>query len=448
MKENYDLIVIGSGSAGSVAASKCNQAGWKVAVIDERPFGGTCALRGCDPKKVLHGAAELYDWQKRMKGKGVNGEIVIDWPELMAFKRNFTAPVPEQRERAFNKQGIDTYHGKAAFSSETTVTVGGTELIGEKFLIATGAMSRPLPFSGSEYLTESDAFMELDALPETIVCVGGGYISFEFAHLAARAGANVHIIQRGDNPLKQFDPDLVNVLLEKTRELGIKVHVGHEVKKITKTADSYLVHAQTQTGDQTFKADLVVHGAGRVPALDLALEKGGVVSEKAGISVNKYLQSVSNQRVYAAGDVVATPGLPLTPIASMESHIVAKNLLEDNQQAVDYQATPSVVFTVPKLASVGMSVEEAERSKRNIEIKYEQVANWFTYKRTNQSHAAFKIIIDQDEDKILGAHLLSEEADELINHFATAIQVGLTTKALKQMVYAYPTAASDIAHML
>lgn len=448
MTKKYDLIVIGSGSAGSVAASKCNQAGWKVAIIDERPLGGTCALRGCDPKKVLHGAAELYDWQKRMKGKGIIGDISIDWSELIAFKRTFTAPVPEQREKAFNKQGIDTYRGKVTFSSETTVTVEGTELEGDKFLIASGAIPRPLAFEGSKHLIHSDAFMALNALPETIVFVGGGYISFEFAHLAARAGAKVHIIQRGDRALKHFDPELVKILLEKTSELGIDVHIGHEVNRIVREADGYTVHAKTQASDVAFSADLVVHGAGRVPALNLALEKANITSEKEGISVNEYLQSSSNQHVYAAGDVVATTGLRLTPIASMESHIVAKNLLNDNQQVVDYRATPSVVFTVPKLASVGMTSQEAEQSNRNIVIKYKKAEDWFTHKRTNESHAAFKIIIDKDEDKILGAHLLSEEADELINHFATAIQVGLTTNALKQMIYAYPTAASDIAHML
>lgn len=448
MTNRYDLIVIGSGSGGSITAAKCNQAGWNVAMIDDRPYGGTCALRGCDPKKVLHGAAELYDWQERMKGKGIQGDLTINWSELMQFKRTFTEPVPDQKEQTLNKKGIDTYHGKASFISENQLTVGDEVLEGRYILIATGAMPTPIPIQGKEHLTYSDEFLELNNLPETIVFVGGGYISFEFAHIAARAGAKVHIIHRGKRPLENFDADLVDALIQKSREIGIQVHVEHSVESIEKDNDKFLIHARTNEKIVTFQSDLVVHGAGRVPSLDMDLEKGNVDREKRGVVVNEYLQSVSNPHVYAAGDVAATSGLPLTPVASMESHIVATNLLKGNHKKVDYPPMPSVVFTVPKLASVGLTEEEAKTSGKNIEVKHQEVNNWYTYKRTNESHTGFKVLIDKDQDQIVGAHLISEEADELINHLATAIRFGISPKELKQVIYAYPTAASDIAYMI
>ena len=448
MTKKYDLIVIGTGSAGSITAAKCNKAGWSVAMIDDRPFGGTCALRGCDPKKVLHGAAELIDWNKRMARNGVPSEASINWKDLMSFKRTFTDHVPEKKEQALNKQGIDTYHGKASFISEDQLEVDQERLEGKHFLIASGAKPTPLPIQGEEHLTYSDEFLELDELPQRIVFVGGGYISFEFAHIAARAGSEVHIIHRGQRPLENFDVGLVDILLEKSKEIGIQVHLQHSVESIEKEQGKFHVYARKKEDITRFEADIVIHGAGRVPALDMNLEKGNIERKKHGVHVNEYLQSVSNPNVYAAGDAAATDGLPLTPVASADSHIVASNLLKGNSRKIEYPVIPSAVFTVPKMASVGMSEEEAKNSGRNIKVKHKNISDWFTYKRTNEGFAAFKVLIDEDSDQVVGAHLISNEADELINHFATAIRFGISTKELKQMIFAYPTAASDIAHML
>ena len=195
----YDLIVIGTGVAASTVAWECYSAGWKIAIIDSRPFGGTCALRGCDPKKVLVGAAEVIDWNHRMGDKGISNtnDIHIKWPELMHFKRSFTEPVPKAREDQFSNAAIATFHGHASFTDATTIKVtekkdgGGTDhvLNGKYILVATGAKPAKLNIPGEEHVTISDQFLELDYLPERIVFIGGGYISFEFAHIAARAGA-------------------------------------------------------------------------------------------------------------------------------------------------------------------------------------------------------------------------------------------------------------------
>lgn len=449
MEKQFDLIVIGTGSGGSTAAAKCNKAGWKVAVIDSRPFGGTCALRGCDPKKVLVGAADMIEGMERMKGKGIASSATINWPELMAFKRTFTEPVPDSRVKGLQKAGIKTFHGRASFISEDKIQVGEDILTGKHILIANGAKPASLPIEGSEHFTFSDEFLELDELPARLIFVGGGYISFEFAHIAARAGAEVHIIHRGKRPLENFEPELVDLLMEKSKEIGIQLHLNTEVKSIEKKGSSFVVTGTNSSESLQLEGDLVLHGAGRVPEIDdLQLEKGNVAREKRGVSVNEYLQSTSNPQVYAAGDAAATEGLPLTPIASMESHVVAANLLKGNHRTPNYKVMPTVVFTLPKLASVGISEEQARQKGYKTKINQIDTSDWYTYKRTNEKHAMAKVIIDEDSGRLLGAHLISQEADELINHFATAIQFNLTVQDLKQMIYAYPTAASDLGYML
>ena len=448
MGKQYDLIVLGTGTAGSTVAQKCKAAGWTVAIVDDRPFGGTCSQRGCDPKKVLVSAGELVDWNERMNGLGIDGEPTINWSDLMALKRTFTASIPKDTEEKFTELGIDSFHGRAYFESEKDIRVGENRLTGKHILIATGARPMEMGIEGEDNLATSDAFMELDELPKRIVFVGGGFISFEFAHLAARAGADVHILHRSKKPLKQFDADLVKFLLKRSEEIGIQVHLDVDVKCIQKNGETYSVTGKKDGSEQRWEADYVVHGAGRAPSLDLNLEAGNVERDKKGVRVNEYLQSISNPHVYAAGDVASTAGAPLTPVASTEAFIVAQNLIHGQTQKIDHPVVPSVVFTVPKLASVGMSEQEAKESGIDSEVKFEEVTDWFTYRHTNEAYAAYKVIIDKQNNIILGAHFLSGDADELVNHFATAIRFKIPITELKKMNFAYPTVASDIAHMI
>ena len=461
---NFDIAVIGTGSAASTVAHKCSSAGWKVAVIDSRPFGGTCALRGCDPKKVLVGAAEVIDMNKRMKGKGVKtyGVTAMNWQEVMTFKRTFIEGVPQSREKSFQKAGIISFHGRAIFTGSRSIKVGNNEsLEGRYILIATGSKPVKLNIPGEQYLTTSDQFLDLDRLPDQIVFVGGGYISFEFAHVAARGGAKaVTIVHRGTRPLENFDPDLVNMLVESTRNLGINVMLETEVKRIEKNESSsagkkFVVNIAAKGGEDSGKnersmdADMVVHGAGRTPEIeDLELEKAGVEYEEKGVKVNEHLQSISNPSVYAAGDCAASGGLPSTPIASYDGQIVADNLLEANKVAVDYKGTPSVVFTIPPLASVGLSEENARKMGLKFKANHSSTSKWYSSRRINESHSGFKVLIEEGTDKILGAHLLGPHADEVINIFAMAVRLELRASDLRKAFWSYPTNTSDITYML
>ncbi len=450
MATRIDVLVIGTGSAAQTVAYACREADRSVAVFDSRPFGGTCQLRGCDPKKVLVGVSELVDWSLRMQGKGVSAPgLAISWPELIRFKRTFTDRAPEQNEQSFEQAGIITRHGRAHFVDRTSVQVDGDTFVGGHVVIATGARHATVGIPGEEHLTTSTQFLELDELPRRVIFVGGGYIAFEFAHIAARAGAGVQVLHRGSRPLKQFDPDLVATLVQTTEQLGVEVRLDTEVVAIERQAGRLLVHARAAAQEQKFEADLVVHAAGRVPEIDdLALEVAGIARKEDGVSVNDYLQSVSNPAVYAAGDAVASGGFPLTPVAGMQGGIVASNLLEGNHRTPNYTGIPSVVFTTPPLARVGLTEEAARAQGLRFATHHDDTSGWYSSRRVALPHTGFKTLVEEGTGRILGAHLLGLHAEEVINVFALAIRTGMRANVLKEMVYAYPTSASDVGSML
>ena len=444
----YDLVIIGSGTAAQVASGRVRAAGWSVAVIDDQPYGGTCALRGCDPKRMLISGAEALDAVSRMRGHGVEGQPRINWRELMAFKRSFTEPIPHTQEQHYIGEGIDAFHGLARFTGPDALTVGRQALKSRYILIASGALPVPLHIPGEEYLTTSDRFLELDALPARIVFVGGGYIAAEFSHLAARAGTRVTVLQRAERMLPAFDADLVGWLMEKFHGLGIDVRTHSTVHRIEKTAGGYHVHATTDGRADIVAADLVVHAAGRIADLEpLHLDVAGVTIENGRLKLNEYLQSVSNPKVYAAGDV-ASSGPPLTPVAGHDGAIVAANLLDGNRHKPDYCGVPSVAFTSPPIAAVGLSETQARSKGLKFRMKSQEVPDWYTARRLNESVYGFKTLVEEDTDRILGAHLVGPHAEEVINLFALAIRHELTTKDIKTTMFAYPTSASDIGYML
>jgi glutathione reductase (NADPH) len=445
--DSYDLIVIGTGTAAQVAAGRVRKAGRSVAVIDHRPFGGTCALRGCDPKKMLVSGAEAVDFVRRMHAHGVRGELHIDWKELIAFKRTFTDPVPKKREESFAKQGIDAFHGMARFTGPDTVAVEGRPLKGHHILIASGARPVPLQFPGAEHAITSDAFMELEHLPERIVMVGGGYIAAEFSHIAARAGAKVTVLQRGERMLPNFDSELVGWLMEKFREIGVVVRVQNTVNAIEPCDGEYRVRTQTPKGEEVVAADLVVHAAGRVPDIDeLNLAASSVAIENGRLQLNDYLQSVSNPIVYAAGDAAAK-GPPLTPVSSHDAKVVAANILEGNRHRPDYRGVPSVAFTLPPIAAVGLSEATARRQVPNLRVNSAKVPDWYTARRVGESVYGYKTLTDESSGRLVGAHLVGPHADEVINLFGLAIRHDLTADDLKSTMFAYPTGASDVGSM-
>ncbi|WP_031426502.1 dihydrolipoyl dehydrogenase family protein [Flavimarina sp. Hel_I_48] len=447
--EEYDVFVIGTGSAGKKVADAAAEAGMRVAIADNREYGGTCANRGCDPKKVLVGVTQVLQHARNLEGKGIENPPKVNWKDLMAFKETFVDPVPFTTERALKKEGIKMYHQSPEFIDEETLSVEGKTVKAKKIVIATGHVPMELKISGREHVLTSDDFLELSELPESMIFIGAGYIGMEFAHIAARCGVKVTVIERSDKILNGFDAQLAEYLKEDSEKLGIKFIMNADVKSIEKLTKNFRVSTEQDEKEVEVKAELVFNTAGRIPATAaLNLEKGNVAYEKGGITVNSFLQSTSNPKVYACGDVSASGTLPLTPFSGQEGRIVAKNILKGNHLELEIPPTPSVVFTQPQLATVGMNEKEAKEAGHDFNVKEENVPDWYNAKHINAPRYAFKTLVDKNTGQILGAHLLSPDAGETINLFVLAMVGKLDTGTLKGLPLTYPTWGGDMKAMI
>jgi len=305
-----------------------------------------------------------------------------------------------------------------------------------------------LDIPGEEYLIDNEAFLAMESLPRRIVLVGGGYIAAEFSHIAARAGAKVTVVQRAERMLTSFEPELVGWLMESYRTIGIDARTNAVVKGIEKTHDGFVVDVECDQSVERVNADLVVHAAGRSPALaQLNLAAAEVETEMGRLRLNEFLQSVSNPAVYAAGDS-AQVGPPLTPVAALDGKVVAANMIKGNHSRPDYRGVPSVAFTLPPIASVGMSEDEARTSGLKYHVKCARTSQWYAARRVAEPVYGHKTLIEEETGRILGAHLVGPHADEVINIFGLAIRHGLTARDLKSTIFGYPTGASDIGYML
>jgi glutathione reductase (NADPH) len=357
--------------------------------------------------------------------------------------------MPPKIEKGYKRNGIDTFHSSAKFLSENTLEVGNNKVKANKIVIASGSKPRVLEFEGGHFAKSSTDFLNLTKMPKSVLFIGGGYIAFEFAHIAARCGAEVTIVHRGENPLENFEQDIVKHLVSATKKLGIKLILNTEVTAIEKVDNQYRVKIKSAEKTKYFKAKAVFNSAGRPPAIfDLNLDKAKIVFTKKGVTVNKFLQSTTNPYIYAAGDAADSEGLPLTPVAVLEGHTVASNIVKGNVKEISYPPMPTVVFTLPTMASVGYTESKAKELNYNVRINYKEVDNWFNAKRLNIKEYAFKTIIDEETQTILGAHLIGPHSEETINLFAMAIKTKMKVNDIRTMVFSYPTLASDISHML
>lgn len=446
---HFDLIIVGTGVAGRTAAEEAARAGLHTAIVDCRPFGGTCALRGCEPKKVLAAAAEVPLRLRGELGHGVAGQARLDWPELVGFKRRFTDGLSDMFEAGMREAGQTPLHGIARFVAPDELEIDRARYSADAILLGTGAKPVPLGIPGEELLTDSEAFMELAELPERVVFVGGGLISFEFAGIAAAAGARPVILHRSAHALKGFDPDLVDVLIKQYAEWGIDVRLNTPVASLCRgSADSGALFL-VELGDGTrVPADLVVHGAGRVPDLEaIELAAGGVEFGTHGVTVDAEMHSLTNKHVWAAGDAAAS-GPPLTPVGVAQARVAMANIVSAHSASFDPAVIPSAVFSQPPLTSAGISEADARAKGLDVDVRLTDTSEWLSSQRVGLKHTAAKTIIERTTGRILGAHIVGHNAEETINLFALAIAAEQTVTDLKHVLWAYPTAASEIVYLL
>lgn len=448
MHQSFDVLVIGTGTAGYTLALALSKAGRRVAIVDHQPYGGTCAMRGCQPKKYLVQAAEVAQLTRQMSQIGIHPEAQVDWSALMRSKNAFTDAVPERTERGLAKAGIRLLYGTARFISPDEVAIGREQTVRPAVVvIATGSRPRPLNFPGAELVSSSDDFLNLETLPRRVLFIGGGYISLEFAHVARAAGAAVTILHRGEQILKRFDAELAARLSESAHAQGITIVTGINACSFERHAGALRTYGAAGC-TETFISDYIVNGGGRIADVEsLDLAQGGVEQNRLGVAVNRFLQSVSNPRVYAIGDACDSP-YQLATVADMQAEVAAHNIARGNEREPDYHAVPTVVFSQPPLAAVGLTEEQALISGARFRVNRGSMVNWPSSRRIGQQHAYYKVLIEADSGKILGAHLFGHNAGEAINIFAMAMKFGLSNSDLKRVLWAYPTQVSDLKYMI
>ena len=448
MEDRFDAVVIGSGSAGTQAALTLRSHGRSVAVAEERELGGTCALRGCDPKKVLVHAARVIAQSRRLKELGVFTSVpALSWPDLLRFKRTFTDPVPAQRLNTYRDAGITVLHEQISFKDASTLIAGAREVQAQNVVIASGAREVHVA-RGDDALLTSEMFLELPELPQSLVFAGGGYIAFEFAYVAAMAGSRVTILHNDAHPLAGFDPDIVERLLKLARAAGITIETETPVQSVERDENGVVVHAG-RNGEREFRAHAGVLAAGRAPNLEhMQLERGNVERTKKGVKVNDFLQSVSNPRVYAAGDAADAHGLPLTPVAGYTGEVAAENLARGNSRTPDFRGLATMVYTIPPLGSVGLSEAQARDRGAEFDVHAGDMSDWYSTRYVAARGAYYKLLTEKGSGKILGATVLGPHAEEQINALALAIRAGLGAREVAGVLFAYPTGASDLEYLV
>ena len=450
--KTYDVLVVGAGTAGQTAAYELRAHGLEVALADNsgRP-GGVCALAGCQAKKYFYEVTETVARAQHLTGKGIQTSAVGDWSAILDRKNAFTVNIPDNTINGLYEAGVDYHEGTVRFIDADAIAVDDARLKPRYVILATGAMPMPLSFEGSRHLLTSDQFLDLRELPRRIVFVGGGFISFEFAHFAARLGPpgrQITVLEAATHPLGPFDGEMVDLLVAASADEGVDIRCNLQIESIDQQGESYNVHL---ADGSTIGADMVVHGAGRVPNLaSLALDQAGVAYGRRGITTDARMRT-THPRVFAIGDCAATP--QLARVADYEASVAAANIIAaingGKPRTIDYQAVPAILFSYPQLAMVGQTEDALVRAGAPYIKSAARNLRWPTYRRIGMKHAAYKILVDPDRH-ILGAHFLSDNAAGLVNAVKQAMLNGQTVDDFydQSVMSPYPSRESDIVYMI
>lgn len=444
MAHDYDIIIIGGGNAGFGVSAVAHAAGKKIALIEEWDFGGTCPNRGCTPKKVLVAAGRALHEIQNAAIHGIHVDAPrLDWTALIRREKDMIGFIPDAMADTAKKRG-DIYRGTAKFTGPNSVIVNGQTLSADNIVIATGSVPRPLPIPGAELMITSDDILNEEIQPDEIVFVGGGVIALEFGHIYARAGTKVTILEAAPQLLPRHDGNAVAVLREASEHIGIVIKSDVKVQEINQSGDRLTVTYGHCGTTHTQIADRIVNGAGRianVAGLDLAA--AGVEFDGIAVKTDSNLRSVSNPSVWVVGDALVTSP-QLSPVATYEGRVVGESIVGPNLVTPNYDVIPSSVYTVPTFSSVGLT--EAEASKQGLKFKAttSDMTGWFSAKTYGETTAWAKILVDEDSDQIIGAHLVGHSGEELIHIFALAMRHGISTSDLKSGLFAFPTFANDL----
>ena len=448
MTSRFDVVIVGGGNAGFGASAVAHEAGKSIAFVEALDFGGTCPNRGCTPKKVLVAAAHALHEIELAPIHGIEvGKPKLDWGKLIDREKDMIGFIPDAMQAVAEKRGT-VFRGQAKFAGPNAIDVDGTTIEGNNIVIATGSKPRPLPIPGAELMITSDDVLSEHTLPKEAVFIGGGVIAMEFSHVYARAGAKVTILEALPQLLPRMDSDAVATIRGETERLGVTVKTGVKVKEISKANDRLCVSYEHDGGDQNIDAARVVNGAGRIANIDtLDLDAGNVKHDGLRIEIDQFLRSTSNPAVWVAGDALVQSA-QLSPVATYEGRVVGHNIVNGPTEKPDYSVLPSAVYTVPALSTVGLTEKEANDQGLQVKVTTSDMAGWFSTKTYAETVAWSKVLVDEANDRIVGAHMVGHQGEELIHLFALAMRHGISASDLKASPFAFPTFSADMKSLI
>jgi len=441
MSFDYDLFVIGAGSGGVRAARMSAGHGAKVAVAEEYRVGGTCVIRGCVPKKLFVYASHFGEDFEDAAGFGWSvADAKFDWPTLVKNKDAEIDRLNGIYIKNLQASGVEILEGRAIVKDANTVSLNGRDITAKYILVAVGATPFMPQIDGIEHAISSNEAFHIEALPQHIIVVGGGYIAVEFAGIFNGLGVNTTLVYRGEQILRGFDNEVRDHLAAEMKVKGVEIKTESDIAAIAKTDSGYTVTYQDGSTQDT---GLVMYATGRVPMTDgLGLENAGVVLGAKG-EVKVDARSKTNiDSIYAVGDV--TERAQLTPVAIREGAAFAETVFNDNPQAVDHSIIPTAVFSQPPIGTVGMGEEEARAAGHNIDV---YAASFRPMKNTlsgNPEKTLMKLIVDTADDKVLGLHIVGPDSGEMIQAFGVAITMGATKAQFDATIAVHPTAAEEL----
>lgn len=441
---DYDLFVIGAGSGGVRAARMSAGFGARVAIAESRYLGGTCVNVGCVPKKLFSYAAHFHEDFADARGYGWHAEVApLNWPQLRDNKTKEIERLNGIYGRLLENAGVELVHGHAQIVGAHTIAVAGQQFTAERILIAVGGWPYIPDIPGKEHAISSNEVFYLESLPKRAVIVGGGYIATEFAGILHGLGVEVEQVYRRDLFLRGFDTELRQQLADEMALRGIGLRFNDNVTAIEKRGDSF---ALTMQSGETVDTDLVLYATGRKPLLEgLGLEHTDVTLNDQGfIAVDEGFQT-RDPSIYAVGDVIG--GMELTPVALAEGMNLARRLYNDQAETLDYSFIPTAIFSQPNLATVGYSEDEALARFDAIAVYTSKFTHLKHTLSGNATKTLLKLIVDKTTDKVVGAHMLGDEAGEIIQGLAVAIKAGATKADFDHTIGIHPTAAEEFVTM-
>jgi len=435
---DYDVLYLGSGHGTFDGAIPLAAGGVKVAVVEADKVGGTCPNWGCNAKVLLEEAVKIQHEIEKSNGI-IAGETKIDWSKNQAHKNNVIDVLPDAIQGMLTDQGVEMIFGRGEFVDAHTVKVGDKTYTADKIVIATGLRPHRLDVIGTELAHDSKDFLALSEMPAKMTVIGGGYVALESATMANAAGSEVTLVLRGSVALRAFPEASSDLVLADLADCGVKIMRDTEVASMTE--ENGQITVATTNGE--IVTDYVLDATGRIPNIEnIGLETVGVEASAAGVAVNEFLQT-NVENIYASGDVIAKTQPKLTPTAIFESVYLMRRFSGQSDAAIDYPTIATNVFTTPRVAMAGVTVQEAEEQPELYTIvKHDVAGNW--YRQVTFETQGTTTMIFNKEGNLVGVSDVSDRAEDIVNALLPAIEFKLTPEQISRLVGIFPSIAFDV----